>query len=81
MTLPQHLPDAAAGRSPTGANRGRRWPDAAALLILSAIVLPLYLTTLYPDIVENGDSADATRTIELSRYGIVVPIVAPKTGA
>jgi hypothetical protein len=57
VTLPQHLPDAAAGRSPTGANRGRRWPDAAALLILSAIVLPLYLTTLYPDIVENGDSA------------------------
>ncbi len=30
--------------------------------------------------VEKGDPADAVRTIEISRYGVVVPIVAPQTG-
>ena len=31
--------------------------------------------------VEEGDGAEAVRTIELSRYGVVVPIVAPQTGS
>ena len=31
--------------------------------------------------VEEGDPADAVRTIELSRFGVVVPIVAPQTGS
>jgi len=30
--------------------------------------------------VEKGDPDDATRTIDLSRYGVVVPIVPPKSG-
>ena len=30
--------------------------------------------------VEKGDPADAVRTIEASRYGVAVPIVAPQTG-
>jgi len=30
--------------------------------------------------VEEGDPAGAVRTIEASRYGVVVPIVAPQTG-
>jgi hypothetical protein len=30
--------------------------------------------------VAKGDPADAVRTIELSRFGVVVPIVAPQTG-
>jgi len=31
--------------------------------------------------VEDGDPAAAERTIELSRFGVVVPIVAPQTGS
>ena len=31
--------------------------------------------------VQEGDPADAVRTIELSRFGVVVPIAPPKTGA
>ncbi len=31
--------------------------------------------------VNKGDPAGAVRTIELSRFGVVVPIVAPQTGA
>ena len=31
--------------------------------------------------VEKGDPADAERTIEATRYGVVVPIVAPQTGS
>ena len=31
--------------------------------------------------VESGDPTGAVRTIELSRFGVVVPIVAPQTGA
>ena len=31
--------------------------------------------------VEDGDPANAERTIELSRFGVVVPIVAPQTGS
>jgi hypothetical protein len=31
--------------------------------------------------VQEGDPADAVRTIELSRFGVVVPIAAPQTGA
>jgi hypothetical protein len=31
--------------------------------------------------VEKGDPPDATRTIDLSRYGVVVPIAPPKTGS
>jgi len=31
--------------------------------------------------VESGDPADAVRTIEISRYGTVVPIAPPRTGS
>ncbi len=31
--------------------------------------------------VEDGDPAEAVRTIELSRFDVVVPIVAPRTGS
>ena len=31
--------------------------------------------------VEDGDPANAVRTIDLSRFGVVVPIVAPKPGS
>ena len=30
--------------------------------------------------VEKGDPANAVGTIEISRYGVVVPIVVPQTG-
>ena len=33
------------------------WPDVAASIFITVIVLPLYLATLYPDVLASGDSA------------------------